>query len=58
MLATIECGFTLKCARDMIRTYSEKGKVFGKIFRKAAFFPNMWSVIRDRGTRYFGRDDI
>ena len=30
--ATIECGFTLKCVRDMIRTYSEI-KVFSIIFK-------------------------
>ena len=32
--ATIECGFTLKCVRDMIRTQSQNNKGTYKIKKK------------------------
>ena len=33
--ATIECGFTLKCVRDITRTYSQCTNAVGKyLFRK------------------------
>ena len=37
--ATIECGFTLKCVRDMIRTYSQviATTIFESIHTKEKF---------------------
>ena len=56
--ATIECGFTLKCVRDMIRTYSLTQVFSSKISEtfKNTFFtdnPTVTKVLTDKNCVLF-----